>query len=117
MTDTRLVLVTVSVLVRAPVEFDALQQALDHVSDSLQQAVQGVVSSDRTLETTGVTSFHYPGDEDENARRCSLCGRWATDIKQPQWLDGLSNGYEVAGVFRCDQCHEQCQERNGPDAA
>ena len=113
MTDTRLVLVTVSVLVHAPAEAGALEEITHRVSDRLQRAVQGVVSSDPSLEATQVTSFHYPGDEGENARRCSLCGRWATDINRPQTIDGLSDGYEVAGVFRCDQCHE----RSGPDAA
>ena len=105
MTDTRLVLITTSVFVRAPVDAEALDEMLDLVSDRLGEAIKQVVSADPLLEAPEVYSFHYPGDEGENTAQCSRCGRWTTDMDLPQTIDGLPWGYKSEGIFRCDECH------------
>ena len=57
----------------------------------------------RTAPVNG-TSYHYLGQEDENAARCSGCGSWATDTDRSEWIDCINRGSVIEGRFLCEQC-------------
>ncbi len=102
--STRPVLVTASVILAVPADENELFERLEAVVEQLHQAVQRSFSGDPGFDQVGATAFHYLDDESENARRCDQCNKWATDVDQPDRLDGLDYGSIVDGRFLCEQC-------------
>lgn len=76
------------------------------VSEALRVAARQVAASQPDCMPTDVISYHYPGEEYENAARCSYCGCWATDDNKPDRIDGIDLGFTVGGRFACVQCYE-----------
>lgn len=111
MESTQSVLITFSVIVDAPVQFEARERVLDRVSEQLAQATRGLGSKDPSIHATEGFSYHYLGDEEENARRCDQCGAWTTDTTRPGVIDSLKQGKPVAGGFLCDECAKWGHDR------
>ena len=105
MSDVKLVLVTVAVLLEAPKNEESRDQRAFAVGDALQEMMTAFASTQTDCNATGVTTFHYPGEEFENAYRCAKCGAWASDFKKPDEVDGIRNGTIVDGQFLCTHCH------------
>jgi hypothetical protein len=98
------VLVTIAVIVEAPTDNEARFWRIQAVADKLRQAAEQVCAADPGCTPTGVSSVHYLGDESENAIRCTRCTRWATDVDQSDWIDGIDCGSFIDGRFLCEQC-------------
>ena len=104
MNEPRLVLVGIAVLLEAPQDEDALHERLIVVGEALRVAAQQVAESQADCKPMGVVSYHYLGEESENAARCSYCGRWTTDSDKPDQIDGLEIGFTWDGRYMCEQC-------------
>lgn len=116
MEETESVLVSVSIVVKAPVTrplpedamTDRLQEEfLNAVADRLQTCVDGLRGEPWFEEDTGV-NFHYlsqtsPAAE-KNAGRCASCGRWTSDYNAPDFLDQLALGKIIDGRLLCIEC-------------
>lgn len=105
MTQPKLVLVTVAVLLKAPVDETAMDERMSAVGDAMQDSVRAFAAAQPDCAATGVTTYHYPGEDYENAFRCAKCGVWASDFKKPDELDGIGSGSVVDGRFLCTQCY------------
>jgi hypothetical protein len=104
MSEPRLVLVGVAVLLEAPQDEDAMHDRMSVVSEALRAAARQVAASRPDCKSMDMISYHYLGENDENAARCSYCGRWASDWDKPNPIDGLAVGFVLDGLFLCDQC-------------
>ena len=105
------VLVSVSVVVSAPASerlpedavLDPVREAfLDDVAARLGTGVESLRSESWLVEDTG-SSFIYL-EQEENANRCSRCGRWTSDPDKPEFLNALMIGRSVDGNVLCDEC-------------
>lgn len=104
MSEPRLVLVGVAVLLEAPQDEDAMYDRMSVVSEALRAAARQVAASQPDCKPMNVISYHYLGEEHENAARCSYCGVWASGNDKPDGIDGIALGFTVGGRFMCDQC-------------
>ena len=115
-TPTRLVLVSIAVIVEAPIDDEAQFWRLQAIAHKLRQATEQICATESGCTPTGVSSFHYLGDESENALRCTRCTRWATNVDQSDWIDGIECGSFIDGRFLCEQCRvAMIQEGTLPD--
>lgn len=105
MSNSKLVLVTVAVMLEVPVDDAAMDEQMNAVGDAMQELVRNFVDMQTDCAATGVTTFHYPGEDYENAFRCAKCGVWASDYKKPNELDGIGMGSVVNGQFLCTHCY------------
>ena len=116
MPKTESVLISVSIIVAAPVSetfseedvFDSVQDAFfDLVSERLSASVPALEQEPWFEEYQGV-AYHYLSAEghhaEKNAGRCAKCGRWMSDYDAPDFLDLLRIGKTVAGELLCDEC-------------
>lgn len=116
MPRTESVLVSVSIVVSAPVSDPMPQDAmgdsvqedfLDAVADRLAESVKDLSKKPWFEEYAGV-SYHYlsadsPAGE-QNAHRCARCGRWTSDMNAPQFLTQLAWGKSLGGALVCTEC-------------
>ena len=116
MPKTESILISVSVVVAAPVSenlpdddtFDAVQdEFIDAVSERLGASAPALKGEPWFEEYQGVT-FHYLSAEghhaEKNAGRCASCGRWMSDYDAPDFLDLLRIGKTIEGKLLCDEC-------------
>ena len=59
---------------------------------------------DDPLVKMGDCCSHDFGTEGVNARKCGECGRWATDMNEPDEIDALCSGWVADGTFLCSEC-------------
>lgn len=105
MSDVKLVLVTVGILLEAPADETARDDRMSVVGDRMQELMRAFTATQPDCTATGVTNYHYPGEESENAYRCAKCGVWASDFKKSDCLDSIGLGSVVGGEFLCTQCY------------
>ena len=116
MPQTQSVLVSISIVVTAPatdpwpddaITDQAQEQFLDMVAQRLGASVPDLKDEPWFEEDVGV-NFHYLspgiGDYEQNATRCSSCGRWTSDYNAPAFLDLLALGKMVDGRLVCSEC-------------
>jgi len=109
------VLISVSIVVTAPVSelpedalLDSVQEAfLDAVAERLRSGV-AAMENEPWLELNAGVSFHYLSPQNEfsekNVGRCAECGRWTSDCDAPDFLIMLGVGRTIDGRLVCDEC-------------
>jgi|SRR6185312_9538219 hypothetical protein len=112
MPDEQDILISQSVLVKAPRDEAAMHKLRDRIAARIQQAVEGVMLSESVKWSRECTNFHYLESSSvlENARRCFYCSSWATDPTKLDAIDGLIPGCELDGRWVCDQCIERHEQ-------
>jgi hypothetical protein len=117
MPDQQDILISTSILVKAPRDESAMHKLRDRIAARLQQAVKQALSSESVEWSRECTNFRYleSSTDTENARRCFYCSSWATDRTQLDAIDGLMPGCELDGRWVCDQCIER-HEQSTPTA-
>jgi hypothetical protein len=108
--DVRLILVGVAFLLETTEQ--AMYDRMEVVSDLLQSAAREVTKAMPDCKPTDVISYHYLGDEDENAVRCAQCGEWGTDDHKPKPIDGIASGLTIDGQFLCHQCRANRRQQH-----
>ncbi len=116
MPKTESVLVSASIVVTAPTSdslpedamIDAHQEAfLDSVADRLRASVRDLEQESWFEQDLG-SSYHYLSPEthfpEKNAGRCAECGRWTSDVDEPDFLILLVIGSTVDGKLVCNEC-------------
>lgn len=108
MPGTSTVLVTLSIVVCVPSTDDMiLDNSLNEVADRLF-TLEDELKSEPWYEGGYGVSYHYlTGDPDfveKNAARCVVCGRWTTDVDQPDQLALILAGCLVDGQLICEEC-------------
>jgi len=116
MPKTESVLISVSIVVTAPVSetlaegkvLDPLQvEFLRAVAERLRSSVSALEQEPWFEQDAGVC-FHYlspqNGAVEKNVGRCARCGRWTSDCESPNFQELLMIGYTVAGELVCDEC-------------
>jgi hypothetical protein len=98
------VLVSSAVLLDAPESEEERHAAMTEVSQGLMHAVWRFAATRPDCVSVNGTSYHYLGEEYENAARCSRCGAWATDTDRPGWIDCIRHGSIIEGRFLCEPC-------------
>jgi hypothetical protein len=113
MADTQDILISQTILLKAPRNPTAMQKLRDRLAARMQQAIEQVMSSEQIEWNWECTNFRYLESSSggpDNAGRCFYCSSWATDGTKPDAIDGLMPGCELDGRWVCDQCielHEQ----------
>ena len=109
MPDQQDILISTSILVKAPRDESAMNQLRDRIATRIQQAVEGALSSESVEWHRECTNFRYLESSavTENARRCFYCSTWSTDRTKLNAIDGLMPGCELDGRWVCDQCIER----------
>lgn len=100
-TAAKPILVSSAVLVDAPSEDFEL---LSEISQGLMHAVRQFAATRADCIPVNGTSYHYLGDEYENAARCSRCSNWTTDTDRPEAIDCIGCESFIEGRFLCEQC-------------
>jgi hypothetical protein len=100
--EKRMVLIGIAILLETTEH--AMEERMEQLSVALESAVQQVAKSQPECKPMNVISYHYLGDEAENAAQCSRCAAWASDRNKPDRIDGIETGSMVAGQFLCEQC-------------
>ncbi|MBL9169934.1 MAG: hypothetical protein JNN07_19515 [Verrucomicrobiales bacterium] len=112
------ILISTSILVKAPCDEARMRELRDRIATRIQRAVERAVASESVEWSRESTTFHYLESSAagaKNARRCSYCSSWATDRTQLDAIDGLMPGCELDGRWVCDQCIER-HEQSTPTA-
>lgn len=110
MPDTQDILISQSILVKAPRDDAAMCELRDRIAARILQAVEQVMSSESVEWGCECTNFRYlesSAGGATNARRCFYCSSWATDRTQLNAINGLMPGCELDGRWVCDQCIER----------
>ena len=112
MPDTQDILISQSVLVKAPRDEAAMHKLRDRIAARIQQAVEQVMSSESVEWSRECTHCRCleSATSRENARRCFYCSSWATDRTKFDAIDGLMPGCELDGRWVCDQCIERHEQ-------
>jgi hypothetical protein len=80
-------------------------ERMEQVQQNIEKAVQGALCHLDGVQLSGSWSFFHIGDPDTNARRCSICKRWASDHTKLDCIDTLPWGQERSdGAFVCLEC-------------
>ncbi len=106
------ILISTSILVKAPRDDAEMREVRDRIAARMKQAIQQSLSSESVEWSRQCTNFRYLEKPDlgTNARRCFYCSAWATDRTKLEAIDGLLPGCELDGRWVCDQCidrHDQ----------
>jgi hypothetical protein len=109
MSDTQDIIISTSILLKAPRDAKAMAHLRDRIAAQIRQAADTALSSESVAWSWEGTAFRYleSPDGDTNARRCFYCSKWATDRRKLDAIDGLIPGCELDGRWVCDQCIEQ----------
>jgi hypothetical protein len=107
MEEPKLVLIGIAVLLEAPQDEKAMLNRMSMVGDLIENAVRQVTASQPDCKPMNVISYHYLGEDWENAKRCSDCGIWASDYTKPNQIDGIALGCLIKGRFFCTQCRSK----------
>ena len=112
MPNTQDILISQSVLVKAPRDETAMHELRDRIAARIQEAVERVMSSESVEWSRECTNYSYleSAASRENARRCFYCSSWATDRTRLDAIDGLMPGCELDGRWICDQCIERHEQ-------
>ena len=110
--QSRQILLSAGVILTFREDEDYGGELMDRVSRELQAAVKLMAAASGVCESSGVVKIHYLGDESENAARCSLCGRWTSDINRSiPVIDGIPDGDVQDGRLVCFRCQYLERER------
>ena len=116
MSEQQDILISTSVLLKAPRDQELMRTLRDLVAAKMQQAVASALDSEGIKWSREGTAFRYlenPTIGVENAKRCSYCSSWATDRSKLHAIDGLIPGCEIDGRWVCDQCIERHDKLSG----
>ena len=127
MQKTESVMVSVSIIVTAPVGelsetdmVDKLQEAfLGSVAKRLGSSVPALEDEPWFEQDLG-SSYHYLSPTspfpEKNAARCARCGLWTSDCEAPDFLIMLGVGRIINGKLVCGECRVWGDEPNACDA-
>ena len=99
MKPAKQILLSVGVLVDANAE----HRELEAIGNALRAAAATAARA-TGCEPSDVVCYDYLGTDSANALRCSVCGRWASDVERPNHVGCIGLGPWIAGDFFCTEC-------------